>query len=134
MLSLCDDIVQFCTMISKLCLGYGIIEFSRTQCGFHPNDVRISTEHSEDITAFRYAGFPRSLRFLAITYRRIKNLSFTVKLLVRPFYSLDEFGAVVVLRGAPHPVALRNGRRVHSPLLVGKQQPVLQRNDCEICD
>ena len=28
MISLCDEIVRFCTMISKLCLGCGIFEYS----------------------------------------------------------------------------------------------------------
>ena len=110
MISLCDDIVQFCTMISKLRLGYGIFEFSHTQCGFHPNDVRISTEHSEDHRCVATIS-------LLTTFTKLSAI-FSLKLLVRLFYSLDKFGAVVVLRGAPHPVALRNGRRVHSSLLV----------------
>ena len=31
-ISLCDENVLFCTMISKLCLGYGIFEVNLSAC------------------------------------------------------------------------------------------------------
>ena len=55
MISLCDDIVHFGTMISKLRLGCGIFESSICHSEEqHRCDVGIKAT-----AAFRYAGFPR---------------------------------------------------------------------------
>ena len=44
MISLRDEIVRFCTMISKLRLGYGIFKYSATasQTQFHLRNAQIS--------------------------------------------------------------------------------------------
>ena len=62
------------------------------------------------------------------------KLRFAVELLVGFADALENVGGIVGLGRTPYPVALRYGRGVHSPLLVGEQQPVLKGHYGKVCN